>query len=143
MAHPLSRTLYSVLLAAAAAGTMAGCWPGYRPGGSQASYDEYTYVSTPDEPKTVKLLESTTNTTIWTVEVPIGKELVVKFYEDHDPKNTTRPTLMRWEIFEAGHEFGELHNAMPVPDAAHRRVDWFLRKNGTAVPAPEPAAAPK
>ena len=138
---PLSRTLRCLF--AAIALSSAGCWPGYRPGGSQASYDEYTYPSTPDMPTTIKLVEWTTNTTIWSVDIPVGKQLTVRFYENHDPKNATRPTLMRWEIFENGHEFGELHNAIPVPDMSHRRVDPYIRKNGTMVPAPEAAPAPK
>ena len=132
------------LMLVATIAALGGCaWPGYRPGGKQASADEYTFESTGGTPKTVKLLDWTTNTTIWTLEVPVGKELVVRFYDDHDPKNATRPALMRWELFENGHEFGELHNAIPAPDAGHRRMDWEIRRNATAVPRPEPAAMAK
>ena len=131
------------LLLVAAIGALGGCWPGYRPGGSQTSADEFTFESSGDTPKTVKLVDWTTSTTIWTLDVPVGKELVVRFYDDHDTKNPTRPALMRWELFDNGHEFGELHNAIPAPDAAHRRVDWDVRKNPTAVPAPEAAAPAK
>ena len=131
------------LMLIAVIGALGGCWPGYRPGGSQASADEYTYVSTPDCPQTIQLLDWTTNTTIWTLDVPVGKELVMRFYDDHDPKNPTRPALMRWEIFDAGREFGELHNAIPAPDSSHRRVDPSIRKTATAVPAPEAAATSK
>jgi hypothetical protein len=77
------------------------------------------------------------------MEVPPGKELVIKFYDDHDTKNVNRPALMRWEIFDLGWEFGELHNAMPAPDAAHRRVDTEFRRHPAAAPPPEPAAPTK
>src|SRR5207248_2380081 len=53
-----------------------------------------------------------------------------------DPKNTARPALMRWEIYEAGNEFGDLHNAMPVPDAGRRKIVWDVQKT-PAVPTPE------
>ena len=128
------------LLLAAVVGGLGGCYPGYSPGGSMASLDEYTYESTNDTPKTVKLVDWTTNTTIWTVDVPVGKELVCRFYDEHDTKNATRPTLMRWGMFDRGHAAGELHYAIPAPDAAHRRMDVEFRKNPDALPPPEPAA---
>ncbi len=129
------------LMLVAAVGALSGC--AYAPGGSQTSRDEFTYVSTPDCPQTIKVIDWTTNTTIWTVDVPIGKELVMRFYDDHDPKNTTRPALMRWEILDIGSSQSDLHNAMPAPDAAHRRVDPYIRKTTAAVPAPEAAAPAK
>jgi hypothetical protein len=121
---------------------LTGCIPGYRPGGAVQSFDEYTYLSTEQNPQTVKLVEWSTNSTIWTLDVPVGKQLVMKFYEDHDPKNTTRPALMRWEIMPAGQMYGELHNSIPCPPQDRRRVDVFHRADATAVPPPEPAATP-
>ncbi len=137
------RSIASRLLLIASVAALGGCWPGYRPGGSQASNDEFTYESTADTPKSVRLVDWTTNTTIWSVDIPVGKELVIRFYEDHDKKNATRPALMRWEIFDNGREYGELHNAIPAPDMSHRRVDPYIGSNATAVPAPEPARVPK
>lgn len=135
-----SRSLILALVLAAA--TAAGCWPGYRPGGAGASIDEYTYESTVEVPKTIKLIDWTTNTTIWTLDIPPGQQAVVRFYDNHDPKNATRPALMRWQLFEIGREMGHLGNAIPAPGKDQRRVDWFKRDTPAATPAPEPVAAP-
>jgi len=131
-----------LILAAAIAALAAGCVPGYYPGGPLASYDLFTYESTMACPKNVYLLDTSTNTTIWSVEIPVGKQLVIRFYDDFDTKNPTRPTLMRWEIFDNGTTFGELHNSIPAPGRDRRRVDWEIRKHPAAAPPPEPAAAP-
>lgn len=121
---------------------LAGCaWPGYRPGGNQSSADQYTCISTPDAPKTISVLDWTTNTTIWQMDVPPGKQLTMQFYDDHDPKNVARPTLMRWELWPAGQEFGELHNALPVPDKDHRLVRMDMTKR-PATPTPENVELP-
>lgn len=121
---------------------LAGCVPGYYPGGSLASRDLYTYESTPDAPTNITVIDWTTGEQLLQVEVPVGQQLVVRFFENHNKKNTERPDLMRWKLMKAGTTFGELDNSMPVPDYGHRRVDVSLRKNATAVPKPLPAAEP-
>jgi hypothetical protein len=133
-----SRLAAALLLAI----STAGCIPGYYPGGSMASLDLFTYYSTPDYPQNIKVVEQSTNTVIWMLEIPIGKQLVVQFQDDHDTKNVTRPALMRWEIMDIGTTFGDLKNSMPVPAATNRFVDVTLRDTPDAVPAPEPAAKP-
>ncbi len=116
---------------AAALALFSGC-AYHDPGGSGASYDEHTYISTPDSPKSIAVVDWTTNTTLWSIDLPIGKQVTIRFYEDHDPKNTERPDLMRWEIFEAGNLYGLLHNSMPVPDAGHRKIIWEQMKHPAA-----------
>lgn len=133
--------------AAAAVALTAGCVPGYYPGGSLASRDLYTYPSEPNWPQTVVLVDHLTEEVLWTVEVPIGQQLVVRFYEDEtdDPE---LPALMRWELMPLGDHFGELDNAMPVPPQYARRLDTFVRTDAavlqTGIPMPdtEPAEPP-
>jgi hypothetical protein len=120
---------------------LAACNPGYRPGGNQSSSDAHTYISTPDAPKTIRVLDWTTNTVLWEMDVPVGKQLTIQFYDDHDPKNAARPALMRWELWPAGTEFGELHNAMPVPDKNHRELRMELTRR-PATPTPENVEMP-
>jgi len=131
------------LLIALAGPPLVGCMPGYDPGGPQASRDLYTYESTPDFPQTIILKDISTDETIWSMEVPVGKQVVIRFYEGHDTKNIARPDLMRWRLFDRGTQYGELDSAIPVPASISRRVDVVLRKNADAVtksvPAPEPA----
>jgi hypothetical protein len=128
---------------------LPGCWvPGYSPGGPQASRDLYTYDSTPDHPQNITVLDWTTGEKLLTVEVPVGQQLVMRFYEDYDIKNAARPALMRWKLMRAGTSWGELTNSMPVPDMHHRRVDPELRSASESVPKPanvpppEPVAPP-
>jgi hypothetical protein len=139
----LSSRRVLIVLACASLAPLGACYmPGYDPGGPQASRELFTYESTPDLPQTITLKDLSTGETIWTFEVPIGKQVVIRFYEGHDTKNASRPDLMRWRVFDRGTQFGELDSAIPVPSAINRRVDCTLRKNADAVtkslPAPEP-----
>src|SRR4051812_43262561 len=109
------RALSLLLLAGALTIGPGGCYPAYSAGGPQASFDLFTYEGIPDHPRVITLVEMTTNQTIWSTEVPLGKQLVVRFYDDFDATNTPRPSLMRWEIMNLGEEYGQLDNAMPVP----------------------------
>ncbi len=123
---------------------LGGCWnPGYNEGGSMASRDLYTYYSTPNYPQNVTVIDWTTNEKLLSVEVPVGQQLVVRFYDDYNTKNTARPALMRWKLMPMGTRFGELDNSMPVPGPTQRRLDVTLRQNAEAVPkATVPAAEP-
>jgi hypothetical protein len=102
----------------------------------------YTYESTPDYPQNISIVDWTTNETLLTVEVPVGQQLVIRFYADHDTKNAARPDILRWKLMPKGTSFGELTNSLPVPDYNHRRIDVALRKSGESVPKPAPAPLP-
>ena len=135
---------FRILLVCACGSLIVGCgWPGQRPGGSQYSLDEFTYESTPDLPQSVKLIDIGTNATLWQLDVPVGQQVVIRFQDDYDPDNVTRPALMHWEVKPRGDEFGELHNTMPCPGRTHRRVDVYERKDVVAVPLPEQIANPR
>lgn len=125
------------------AGTVAmgGCWgwmPGYRPGGSQASLDEYTYESTAEVQQTVALRDWTTGEEIWRLDVPVGKQVVIRFYDEQNPTQADRPAIMRWQIMDRGTMFGELRNAIPAPDATRRRVEVYATQPAQAKATPRP-----
>lgn len=133
-AAPKARLIKALALAIAGSGLlMSGCI-GYKPGGNMASDDTFTYWSTPHTPTTVTLVDTRTGERFWTYEIPVGKELVCKFYTDTNP-GTQFPDTMRWEILDVGDNFGELHNLMAVPDKFARRVDWEVRPSPEAAPA--------
>lgn len=145
-------TLHRPMMAGAAAllGAFltAGCVPGYHAGGSLASRDLFTYPSEPNWPQTVKLVDHRTGAVLWSVDIPVGQQLVVRFYEDQtdDPQF---PAMMRWELMPLGKKFGQLDNAMPVPSRLSRRLDTYVRPyepeggyTGDAS-SPAPASAPK
>jgi hypothetical protein len=112
---------------------MAGCWmPGYRPGGPQATRDLYTFESTTDFPQSIQLIDTASGEVIWSVNVPIGQQVVIRFYDDHDPRNEERPALMRWEMMNRGTRWGELDNAMPVPTYDRRLLEVYYRDGDVA-----------
>jgi hypothetical protein len=144
MATPSTKTRKCSVAAAAmlTAGLVAlnGCIPGYYPGGPLASLDLFTYPSTVDYPQNIRLIDLTTNATLWSYDIPVNQQVVIQFFEEHDKKNTTRPDLMRWEIMDIGSSRArDLSNSMPVPRASERRVDVYLRPSPAIAPA-EPAA---
>jgi hypothetical protein len=129
-----------------------GCYPYYSPGGTGASYDTFTYESTPQFPQTVNLIDLRTNETLWSVDVPEGKQLVVSFYDDYNTSNPGKPALMRWQIMDNGEMWGQLSNAMPVPEAHNRLLEPKYRSapsagrlapgEAGAEPPPLPVPAP-
>ena len=130
--HPrLVRLTAAAATAALLTSLLSGCGLSYRsgwnPGGSGVSVDKYTYVSEPWEPKTVELVDTRTGETLWSVDVPVGQQLAVRFYPDREKDNAYTPDLMRWDLMEAGTRFRRLENSMLVPASNARRLDMSLR----------------
>lgn len=115
-------------------GVVAGCaGPGYAyrsyhdEGGTGVSEDKMVYVSRPHEPKTITLMDTRTGEALWTMDVPVGRKLVIDFEEGLAGNTPDRPDLMRWELMKESDLIGRLDNAMPVPMADSRRLDMSLR----------------
>lgn len=119
---------------------LCGCmFAGLKPGGAQRSVDEFTYVSTPWEPLTVTLYDRRDDTPLWTVDVPIGSKVSVRFYADKETSGSVRmPDIMRWEIFDQDKSYRRLANAMAVPDANSRLLRVSLRDDVPSYPDEEP-----
>ena len=127
----------AILTSAAVLAALSACGiPGNYPGGPLASEDRYCYVSTVDYPQTLTLVDVRSGEQIWSVDIPIGQQCVVRFFEDYKTDNPQRPDLMRWQLQKAGKTFGDLDNAMPVPAADSRRVDVTFRTGDGAKAAP-------
>lgn len=105
---------------------LSGCAT-YAPGGSGFSNDTYTYYSTPHEPKNILIVDTRTGERFWMYEIPAGRQLVVRFYEDQYRDNAYTPAAMRWEEMPIGQKYGTLSNVMAVPDAGSRRIDMDVR----------------
>lgn len=114
---------------------LGGCTTGgpYRSfwteGGSGSSEDAFTYVSTPHQPKTISVIDTRTGEVMWSVDVPVGQQLSMKFYHDREPDNPYAPDLLKWSLWEAGTKHGRLDNALLVPSGDARRVDISLRQS--------------
>lgn len=117
MTRPLALAILSLTLGACA----------YSPGGSGVSNDVHTYLSTPHEPKTVSLIDTRTGQRIWTAEVPVGRQLVVKFMNNGNAEQSGVDE-MRWDIMNYGRSWSTLSNIQPCPPASSRRLEWDLRK---------------
>ncbi|MBX3385982.1 MAG: hypothetical protein KF768_05375 [Phycisphaeraceae bacterium] len=133
-----ARTLARLGLAAAAALSftfLSGC---YAEGGRGASEDLFTYISHEFQPWTVTLVDTRTREVIWSIDIPVGQQLVVGFSKGEGTDDTFTPDRMRWALMPAGSDTGSLPNELPVPPRQARRLDPYLR----AVPELPPDMAP-
>ncbi len=127
-----------VIASAAALSGVGGLGGCHTPGGIAYSADRYTYVSTEWQPYTISLVDTTTGETVWTVDVPVGKQLFMAFRTGSGP-NEFRPDMLDWQIEEAGRLFGTPRNQIPSPGRNTRRVEVELRpvpERPTNVPPP-------
>lgn len=122
--------------------SLCGCTVGYNPHGQGRSNDTFTYISTSHEPKTITLIDTRTSEKLWTCEVPVGQQLVVRFLDDERSESRGWDT-MKWRLMPAWTAWGTLDNSMSVPPNTARRIDMTLRRgpefvvaeaNATAVP---------
>ena len=121
--------------------TLGGCW--YSESGPGYSGDVHTYVSTAWRPWTVTLVDTRTGEAVWSTDIPVDQQLVVRFRKGAGPSEEL-PDLMDWGLMKAGTYYGHRKNRLPVPGRDAR----LLRPTMRAVPempgailtkAPEPA----
>lgn len=83
-----------------------------------SSLDKHMYVSTPEMPLSLKLLDTSTGEVVWSLDVPIYKKAVIDL--DHDDKWTPAQTPhipateIKWGIFEPDSRFGQLENSQKL-----------------------------
>ncbi|MFG0283876.1 MAG: hypothetical protein ACF8R7_05595 [Phycisphaerales bacterium JB039] len=121
----------SVALLAGAAG-LSGCLPGTNDAGHGWSMDKHVYASDVWQPKTVTLTDTATGEVVWVSEVPVGQQVVVRFFQNEakgdDPR---RPDQMKWATVPVRESPGDWDGTMDVPGRGWRRLSFELR------PAPE------
>ncbi len=113
-------------LLSAAAVLTSGCANSTTEGGWLGSYDNYTYASTSWQPKTITLYDTRTGESLWSVDIPVGKQLNLGFRKGTGP-NEYKPDEMVWEIKMGGRIFGTRDNRVPVPPNTARRLEMTLR----------------
>ncbi len=105
---------------------ISGCF--YAEGGTLTSLDQYTYVSRSYAPKTMTLRNTSTGEVLWSVDIPVGQQLTVKFVKGRNKKNDpSMPDVLEWRIMAAGKRFGRLSNKMPIPMASSRLMEMTIR----------------
>jgi hypothetical protein len=105
-----------------------------KPGGRMASLDQHTYTSTAHSPKTVRLVDTRSQEEIWSMDVPVGQKLVMRFYADKSKGNVHNPDVMRWRLIPTMRGTTRLDNSMPVPASWARRIEWELRSGPEYAP---------
>jgi hypothetical protein len=117
----------SLLLAAAAALVLAGC---YSPSGGLVKRRNAatTYYSSPTYPATVTIVDTRTEEPFFTIEIPAGQQLVIDFKEGKGDDDVLTPDLMTYQLFKLGTSTGRLRNSVTVPASFNRRIDVDYRE---------------
>ncbi|MCA9303126.1 MAG: hypothetical protein KC996_03285 [Phycisphaerales bacterium] len=98
------------------------------PSGQMRSRDAFTYQSTPFEPLSVTLYDNRDKEPLWTVDVPVGKKVTIRFLENRSEGATARrPDIMQWEIYDDTMRRSSLSSTMAVPGAESRLLKVTLR----------------
>ncbi len=108
--------------------------------GGCTTKEKYSYVSTPDLPKTVTLKDWTTGESLWSYEIPVGKQLNIKFAKGEEAANTQGWDEMTWTVGTIGKTNDGKPSTMRVPPPNMRRFDIAIRQVPEARPQP---TAPK
>lgn len=107
---------------------LGGCLPGTNPGGHAWSLDKHVYASTVWEPKTVSLSDTVSGEILWVKEVPVGKQVVIRFFSDEaegdDPR---RPDQMVWGLAPIGDAADGWEGRLDVPGSEWRMLSFELR----------------
>ncbi len=123
---------YSFALCFASAGLLlTGCGSSFSPAGSGFSEDRFTYESTEWSPKTVELIDTRTDQTLWSIDIPVGQKLTMQFETAYDNDNTEYPERMKWVVQPISKRSWKGKESMLVPGPTSRLIEMTLR------PAPE------
>ena len=120
-----ARSLAPALLAAGVA--LGGCAANFSPRSDGFSNDRFTYESTAMSPKSVALIDVRTEQTIWSVDVPVGQKVTMRFDTVVEDTNPIYPDSMKWVIqpIKSNSWRGSQEILVPGPEA--RLIELSLR----------------
>jgi len=138
--HGRSAGLALALVVAAA---ITGCEgvPGNFPGGTHASIDKFVYPSTSELPQTVAIVDTRTGETVWSKDIPVGRQLVIRFYAERSD-DPAFPDRMDWQLMQQRQGGATLSNHVYVPPANARRIETSFRAPGEMPDAAAAESAP-
>jgi hypothetical protein len=93
----------------------------------------FTYISTPSQPLTIRLvnickLDAADEPEVFREwRLAPGRQLTFKFLNGQGDNASERPDQLLWEEWEAGTTTGSLRNQMPCPPSVCRRIDVEIR----------------
>ena len=112
---------------------LTGCYT--EGGGMGPNMDQHVYVSRPWQPWTVTLRDTRTGQEFWSMDVPVGKKLIVSFSENTGSNDKYTPDVMKWAVVDEERDmFVNITNSLPCPPSNSRRLEPTLR---TAPELPE------
>ncbi len=128
MRQGLGKVAAGVAAGIAVLSSLNGCmYLGWREGGNQRSLNAFTYISTAHRPLTVTVTDVRTETPVWTIELPVGKQLSMRFEKNSKSTDDLKPYTLRYAIWPAGREYGVLDQTVPMPPEQFIRVDQTVR----------------
>lgn len=119
----LAARVASIALLAGSAAVLHGC---DAEGGMMMSTDSFTYKSTSWQPKTVTLIDTRTGEAVWSVDIPVGKQLYVGFVQGTGP-NEYKPDEIVWQINWSGRYIATNKSRLPCPPSTARRLELTFR----------------
>jgi hypothetical protein len=99
--------------------------------GGCAIKEKHVYKSTPDMPMSVSIVNWTTGEQVWSRDIPVGEQLVLRFLDSDPIAHERGYEEMSWVMHPIGSEDPKVKNRMRVPPSQSRRIETTLR------PAPE------
>ena len=126
-------TTFACTLGLAGLLALAGC---HGPGGAAIPYTggTQTYESTAFSPKTVRIVDTRTNETIFVMDVPVGQWLTIDFVEGEGDDPDVTPDELRYQVWEAGSITGSLRNSISVPPYRSLKVEVDIRSGPEYAP---------
>ena len=95
--------------------TLAGCSTKFPYG---TSWDRHNFVSTAHMPLTLTLVDTVTGDTVWSLDIPVGKQAVVDFEHTEDwtagQSPAVPPNSMRWQVLDLDSAVANLENKQPL-----------------------------
>lgn len=105
----------------------AGCGSVFKAGGDTFSNDHFTYESTTWSPKSVEVVDTRTGQTLWSLDVPVGQKVTMKFEEEHGDRDPSFPDRMTWVVQRLDGDSWRGKKSMLVPGSGSRLVEVSLR----------------
>jgi len=131
--------MHKILFPIIAAAALVGC--SYTPGGGLRSDDQFTYESTVYQPVNVEVVDTRTSEVIWTMEVPVGRKVTLRFYPEQSEGYEDYPDIMKWEVQGNEDLAGILRSKITVPDRWSRRINVTYRDGPEYYPGAQPVSA--
>jgi len=120
-ARVLTVGFMNVATLVAGVGMVSGC----------TTYNEtVTYNSDAMSPKTISLIDTASGETVWTIDIPAGQKLDLKFDKRPSVAEEDGFDIMTWTLSKAATDPKGRTNTVRVPPPSQRRTEMTLRTAG-------------